>query len=312
MSGWCTIESDPGVFSELMQQIGVKGVLCEEVYSLEDTSLLESIKPVYGLIFLFKWKDKAQDNSEEFPQVYFAQQKISNACATQALINILLNCTDKVDIGGTLKSFLEFTQGLDAETRGIAIGNSEEIRQAHNAFARHQNFTFEEKIAKDDDDVYHFIAYIPKDGCVFELDGLKKGPVLVGEYAADNWLEIANSAIQQRISGYKTGEIHFNLLALCNDPLPAMQEELKNLSPDDEAKRLVLKERMAKIETRWQQWKSENRRRRHNYIPFIVSLLQLLSERGDLSGLIEKAKEKTKEDKEKKEERKKEKKASQA
>jgi len=47
----------------------------------------------------------------------------------------------------------------------------------------------------------------------------------------------------------------------------------------------------------------ENIRRRHNYLPFIVELLRILSEQGKLAELVEKAKvkgaEKKKHDKEK-------------
>jgi hypothetical protein len=69
MAQWCTIESDPGVFSELIATVGVKGVmgtrrfscfcalaertlLVEEIFDIE--SMGQDEKEVFGVIFLFK------------------------------------------------------------------------------------------------------------------------------------------------------------------------------------------------------------------------------------------------------------------
>ena len=47
-------------------------------------------------------------------------------------------------------------------------------------FVRQQMFEFDEKVGKKDDDVFHFVGYIPFEGRLYELDGLKDGPVDLG------------------------------------------------------------------------------------------------------------------------------------
>ena len=52
----------------------------------------------------------------------------------------------------------------------------------HNAFAKPEPFTADEESkvkSSSGEDVYHFIAYLPFQGRVYELDGLKSGPIEV-------------------------------------------------------------------------------------------------------------------------------------
>ncbi|PSC68946.1 ubiquitin carboxyl-terminal hydrolase isozyme L5-like [Micractinium conductrix] len=225
---WTTIESDPGVFSELLERMGVKGVQMEELYSLDEDSL-DSLRPIYGLIFLFKWQKEedsrpVEANPEE-AGVFFASQVIHNACATQAIVSVLLN-RPELEIGPELSQLKEFVAGMPAAMKGLAIGNSDTIRSVHNSFSPPQPIIPE----KDDDDekgeAFHFLAYVPVGGALWELDGLKPGPIQLAECTDGDWLPKAAAAITERIGRYAASEVKFNLMACIEDRRRKYSREL--------------------------------------------------------------------------------------
>eukprot|EP00930_Biecheleria_cincta_P015967 TRINITY_DN1313_c0_g1_i1.p1 TRINITY_DN1313_c0_g1~~TRINITY_DN1313_c0_g1_i1.p1 ORF type:complete len:404 (-),score=111.20 TRINITY_DN1313_c0_g1_i1:137-1273(-) len=240
---WCTIESDPGVFTQLCQEIGVKGVQFEEIYSLGPEAFASlDLDKLYGLVFLFKWKGEADprptvDASDH--GIFFAQQVIHNACATQAILSTLMNVpSDKLDLGPHLKEFKEFTVGLDPQMKGLAVSNSEPIRKAHNSFRQQTSFEIvHDKNEKGD--AFHFIGYICHENKVYELDGLKAGPVLIGAVPdGAHWTETAREEIRKRIETYTqkaaasggseegSVELRFNLMAIVANQLHDAEQQI--------------------------------------------------------------------------------------
>ena len=139
---------------------------------------------MYGLIFLYKWQKEEDarpvDPHYEASGVFFASQVISNACATQAIVSVLMN-RPELELGPELSQLREFTAGMDADMKGLAIGNSDTIRAVHNSFHPPQPLIPEDERPDKDDEAFHFIAYVPVSGALYELDGLKAGPIRLAD-----------------------------------------------------------------------------------------------------------------------------------
>jgi ubiquitin carboxyl-terminal hydrolase L5 len=67
-----------------------------------------------------------------------AVQTTSNACATVALLNIVMNVPD-INLGDALKTFKESTRLLKPPYRGQALSHNDFIRNIHNSFLRSVN-----------------------------------------------------------------------------------------------------------------------------------------------------------------------------
>ncbi|KAI8088831.1 ubiquitin carboxyl-terminal hydrolase [Halteromyces radiatus] len=303
---WCLIESDPGVFTELISGMGVSGVQVDEIWSLDDVA---ELKPVYGLIFLFKWQNgqpQPTNDTEPTDHIFFANQVINNACATQAILSILLN-RDDIDLGEELTNFKEFTADFGPDMKGLAISNSDLIRSVHNSFARSDPFVNEmqDPNAGKDEDVYHFIAYMPIHGALYELDGLSQGPVNLGACDEENWTSKANEAIQDRMARYSAAELHFSLMALTRDRIEIYEEQIEEVDglllslPEDATERTrlngernVLEHKLHMEREKRTRWHRENTLRKHNFIPMVYNLLRILAERKELDPLVASAKQK--------------------
>ncbi|XP_012935345.2 ubiquitin carboxyl-terminal hydrolase calypso [Aplysia californica] len=240
----------PGLFTLLLEEIGVHGVQVEEIYDLQKP--MEGA--VYGFIFLFRWIEERRSrrktntevesfvtDAEAVNKIFFAQQIIPNSCATHALLSVLLNCDNKVKLGKTLTLIKDFTENMSPEDKGFAIANMPELARVHNSFARPETSKpVPEKqsglssVRAMDSETFHFVSYVPIRGHLFELDGLKPHPIDHGPCEkGEAWTEKFRRVITDRL-GMATGgepyhDIRFNLMAVVPDKRQLLEQKLSTL-----------------------------------------------------------------------------------
>ena len=274
--GWLELESDPGLFTLLIEDFGCKHVQVEEIYDLQKPNLIDG--PVYGFIFLFKWIEERRSRSRHHSfhsssnnassagsstvsdnpsssdpnahkplfiedanvvsSMFFAHQIIPNSCATHAILSVLLNCP-AIDLGPVLTRLKDHTKNMSPENKGYSISNTPELCKAHNSHASHQE-RIEKKVSYSSRvnnslqrgssyDSFHFVSYVPINGHLYELDGLKKYPVDHGPVDKDEeWSEKFRRVITQRLaeetqsnrfsdSQSPQHDIRYNLMAVVPD-----------------------------------------------------------------------------------------------
>lgn len=157
---------------------------------------------------------------------------------------------------------------------GHLITNSDLIRTVHNSFSSSSPFSIshDPSISRPKQDAYHFITYVPVQGSLWELDGLKEGPVRHGAVPeGQGWLDVARDVIQRRISEYPAGSLMFSLLCIRSAPIPRLQRLIKT-SPDPTLQ-AQLDQEMAKA----RRGELENGLRRANLIPMVIECIKALA-----------------------------------
>ncbi|KEY67978.1 hypothetical protein S7711_02183 [Stachybotrys chartarum IBT 7711] len=254
---------DEAFFNTMLRELGVNNVKAQEVFSIDPGDLALLPKPVYGLIFLFQYLPTASETDEEEAtnDVWFANQTTANACATVALLNIIMNAPD-IQIGDKLREFYDETRNKCTPLRGHLLSTNKFIRTIHNSFTRRMDHLNADLALENEASAaavqskqrvgpkkqkretkaptkaqkrtqaksrkassaqygFHFIAYVPVAGSVWELDGFKRHPRKIESLPAESsdWTMLVQPQIEARMMQYEGDQLSFNLLALCKSPL---------------------------------------------------------------------------------------------
>ncbi|AMD20435.1 HDL309Wp [Eremothecium sinecaudum] len=297
MSSWQTIESDVGVFTHLVKDLGVEHIQFEDVPYLEHLRMLTT--PLYGVIFLFQYDPTPYRNNTPIQGVYdvdypdelfFARQTIQDACGTQAILNTLLSIAqqngDKIKLGDELTRFWQFTSGFkDQVLRGETMSNSEMIRNVHNSFTCPDPFERDPtapREGKSSRDVYHFTGFIPYNGYIYELDGLHEYPIIHRHYGSDNTdpksfaIHMA-ALLEERIAAMEVSTNgKFSVMAMVHDKIDYFSEKLE--SPTiDQTERYKLQELLEIEQQQRHRWKREIALRRQNLFGLVYELTKQIT-----------------------------------
>lgn len=245
---------------------------------------------IYGLIFLSRWAAQETENeTTEAPTgVWFANQTLSNSCASVALMNIINNHAI-VNLGEALNDFRSSTLSMTPKNRGLALDRFDHVRNVHNSFATDfdkmnvdlrlkQDIAFAERKKKaarskrprkkrkddeesfEDESGFHFVAYVPAGGLIWRMDGLERFPRKLGSFGeGDSWIAVVLPELEAQLASATTYALEYSLLSLT-----AMTDT--SSVEADQAK-------MA--------------RTRENWGPFLAQLIKIHAAKGDLKGSLQ-------------------------
>lgn len=137
---------------------------------------------------------------------------------------------------------------MSPENKGWAISNTPELACAHNSHAIPQARKKTDKQAMSSGrftgEAFHFVSFVPIDGRLFELDGLKPYPQDHGPWEPhEDWTDKFRRVMSERL-GIDTGEqyhdIRFNLMAVVPDRRLAISDKLKALQENKNILKSIL------------------------------------------------------------------------
>ena len=119
------------MFTALIRGLGVRGLEVTEIYDIEPWAT-DHLKP-YGLILCYPFGDDEENESKDTyddssldpdaENIWFAYQLSSDTCASQAVLNVVLNLKD-IETEDELKTFSSDTSKMDPVVSNLTCMSS--------------------------------------------------------------------------------------------------------------------------------------------------------------------------------------------
>lgn len=222
---WMPLESNPEVINPYIEKMGLRldQFAFTEMLSTEEWALEMIPKPAVGILFLyeetpvqqeFKQAQSASLKPEEVPaNVFFMKQYARNACGTIALFHMILNAKDTfpeiIVPGSFLDNFLSNSSNVNPHERGELFKNNKDILNEHKQAVQEGQSGVQSECES------HFIAFIPKNGRLYELDGFKACAVDHGECSQEEFL-IKGSNVIREFMDRDPDNINFSMIVLAS------------------------------------------------------------------------------------------------
>jgi len=222
---WLPLESNPEVINNFIRDLGfdISKYCFHEMLSVEPWAQEMIPQPVQAVVFLYPINDKQEDfaNKEEqeiktkgqtvSSNLFFMKQYAGNACGTIAafhsMINMAQDTADLIQKDSFLDKFIIDTKGMNSQEKGKFFQNSKYLKTAHKEAVEDGDTSVEESVNT------HFIAFVEKEGSLYELDGRKEFAINHGPCTKAELLSKACGVIQKFMER-DPEEIKFTLMAI--------------------------------------------------------------------------------------------------
>ncbi|OWF42839.1 ubiquitin carboxyl-terminal hydrolase-like [Mizuhopecten yessoensis] len=216
---WIPLESNPDVLNKYIAKLGVPTEWqFQDIYGLDPDLLAMVSQPVVAVMLLYPITEKSKATpigtfeEDSKSETYFVKQTIGNACGTVAIVHALANNKEKIQFidEKPFASFLKSTLDKSPEERATCLGTDESMGAAHDDSA-HEGQT---KAPSADEKVNtHFVAFVCKDGKLYEMNGSNPSPTFHGDTTPDTLLQDSVNVVKKFMERDPT-ELNFTLMAL--------------------------------------------------------------------------------------------------
>lgn len=178
------LESNPEIFTKFAQKLGLSPLLeFLDIYSLDDPDLLSFLpRPMQAVVLLFpiteeyeKFKNKESFEAVNNSKIVWLKQLVKNACGLYALLHALLNMPSVFVVKDS--PIANFRRNLITKKADPVELVQNIARETYSAFGE-QGQT--EAPSADDNVQLHFVCFVKKNNTIYELDGRREGPVIIG------------------------------------------------------------------------------------------------------------------------------------
>ena len=138
---WPPLESDPQIFTDYMNKVGMSADWgFTEIFGLDEDLLGMVPQPCVAVIAAIERNgDDGKQGDPEYPAKFYMKQtgELDNACGIIACIHPILNNQDQIELteGSILHGFAEDTAGKTPQERAAKLESFTEFKELHAAQA---------------------------------------------------------------------------------------------------------------------------------------------------------------------------------